>query len=155
VTTTNAALVIPSAAFVMRAGNCLVKPNGEPFVIQWPAIEPIDPREASMNSGLFAVAAASAVLMMVEPASAATMGGCSSANLTKTQTMVEKMADGPQKAMMEREVGMANDAIAKGNMRACAMHISHVARMGTMGQQGMMEPSGMGPGGMRPMGRRM
>lgn len=112
-----------------------------------------------MRFGLFAAVIASASMLAVGSASAAVMGGCSGANLSKTQTMVEKMGDSPQKAMMEREVGMANDAISKGDMRACAMHINRVDRMGMMGQGGMMErgmgPGGMQPGGMRPMGRRM
>ena len=72
-----------------------------------------------------------AVVYSVVPASAASMGGCSSANLEKTETAIEAMADGDGKWMAQKEVAMAQSAMLDGKMGACAAHIGkamHVAR---------------------------
>jgi hypothetical protein len=52
------------------------------------------------------------------------MGGCSGENLTKTESMIENMADGDGKAMAQKEVAQAQDAMLGGKMGVCAMHLS-------------------------------
>lgn len=59
------------------------------------------------------------------PASAARVG-CSGATLEKTETMVEGMIDGPAKWANYREITAAQTDLLAGNMRGCAVHISHV-----------------------------
>ena len=65
-----------------------------------------------------------AVAYAVVPASAAKMEGCSGGNLTKTESMIETMADGPNKITAQKEVAMAQDAMLGGKMGACGMHLS-------------------------------
>ncbi len=65
-----------------------------------------------------------AVVYSVVPASAASMGGCSSANLEKTESAIEAMADGDGKWVAEKEVAMAQSAMLDGKMGACAAHLS-------------------------------
>jgi hypothetical protein len=65
-----------------------------------------------------------AVVYSVVPASAANMGGCSSANLEKTESAIEAMADGDGKWAAEKEVAMAQSAMLDGKMGACAAHLS-------------------------------
>ena len=65
-----------------------------------------------------------AVVYSVVPASAASMGGCSGANLEKTETAIEAMADGDGKWMAQKEVAMAQSAMLDGKMGACAAHLS-------------------------------
>src|SRR5689334_22534648 len=80
-------------------------------------------------------AAAAAIVLAVAPAQAARVGiGCSGQDLAKTEGAVEAMADGPAKFMAEREMAAAQDAMLKGSMRGCAMHLSNAARAGTMSQ---------------------
>lgn len=72
-----------------------------------------------------------AVLYSTVPASAASMGGCSGDNLTKTESMIEAMADSEGKAVAQKEVAMAQSAMLDGKMGACAAHLSkamHVAK---------------------------
>ena len=69
-----------------------------------------------------------AVVYSVVPASAASMGGCSSANLEKTETAIEAMADGDGKWMAQKEVAMAQSAMLDGKMGACAAHLSKAMR---------------------------
>ena len=63
-----------------------------------------------------------AVACAVVPASAAGMGGCSGANLEKTQNTVDAMADGDGKWMAEKEIAMAQTAMLDGKMGACGMN---------------------------------
>ena len=58
------------------------------------------------------------------PASAASMAGCSSVNLEKTETAIEAMADGDGKWAAEKEVAMAQSAMLDGKMGACAAYLS-------------------------------
>jgi len=72
-----------------------------------------------------------AVMYSVVPASAASMAGCSGDNLTKTESMIEAMADSEGKAVAQKEVAMAQTAMLDGKMGACAAHLSkamHVAK---------------------------
>ena len=64
-----------------------------------------------------------AVILAVAPASAAKMGGCSGENLTKTESMIENMADGEGKMMAQKEVALAQTAMLDGKMGACGMHL--------------------------------
>ncbi|WP_409997847.1 hypothetical protein [Bradyrhizobium sp. SZCCHNR3027] len=73
------------------------------------------------------VASLSAVL----PAQAAKVGGgCSGANLEKTETAIEAMADGDSKYTAEKEVALAQDALLNGKMGVCAVHLSKAAQAG-------------------------
>ncbi len=64
-----------------------------------------------------------AVICSTVPASAARMGGCSGDNLTKTESMVEAMADSEGKTTAQKEVAMAQAAMLDGKMGACAAHL--------------------------------
>jgi hypothetical protein len=86
---------------------------------------------SNMINKLLGAAAMAAVLYSTVPASAASMGGCSGDNLTKTESMIEGMADGEGKAVAQKEVAMAQSAMLDGKMGACAAHLSkalHVAK---------------------------
>jgi hypothetical protein len=77
-----------------------------------------------MLKKLFAAAAMAAIAYAVVPANAAKMSaGCSSANLGKTETSVEAMADGDGKFAAQKEVALAQDAMLSGKMGACGMHL--------------------------------
>ena len=80
-----------------------------------------------MLKKLFGVAAMAAVACAVVPAYAANTTGCSGANLERTESATEAMADGPGKFAAEREVEQAQEALLGGNMRSCAMHLSRAA----------------------------
>ena len=71
-----------------------------------------------------------AVAFAVVPASAAKMGGCSADNLSKTETMIEAMADGEGKIVAQKEIAQAQDAMLEGKMGACAAHLSKAMRAG-------------------------
>jgi hypothetical protein len=79
-----------------------------------------------------------AALFAVTPATAK-MQGCTSENIAKANTDANAMPDGPRKMAMLREMGTANTAISKGDMRAACISYMRVQRMGTMmpGTQGM------------------
>ena len=71
-----------------------------------------------------------AVVFAVVPASAAKMGGCSADNLSKTESMIEAMADGPGKMTAQKEVAQAQDSMLSGKMGACGMHLSKAMHAG-------------------------
>lgn len=73
-----------------------------------------------------------AVACAVVPASAANMAGCSGANLAKTESMIETMADGEGKMMAQKEVAQAQDALLGGKMGVCAAHLSKAMHAGMM-----------------------
>jgi hypothetical protein len=60
------------------------------------------------------------------------MGGCSGENMTKSESMVEAMADGEGKATAQKEVAMAQAAMLDGKMGACAAHLSKAMHVGMM-----------------------
>ena len=73
-----------------------------------------------------------AVAFAVVPAHAAKMGGrCSSANLAKTETMIEGMADGQCKMMAQKELSAAQDSMLGGNRR-----LRHASRQGDARRHG-------------------
>lgn len=78
-----------------------------------------------MIKKLLGATAMVAVAYSVVPAHAAKMGGgCSGANLSKTETMIESMADGDGKIAAQKEMAMAQDAMLGGKMGACGTHLS-------------------------------
>jgi len=81
-----------------------------------------------MINKLLGAAVMAAVAFAVVPASAAKMGGCSAENLSKTESMIEAMADGEGKIMAQKEVAQAQDAMLSGKMGVCAAHLSKAMR---------------------------
>jgi hypothetical protein len=77
-----------------------------------------------MINKLLGAAAMAAIVLSIAPASAAHMGGCSSANLTKTETSVDTMADGEGRMMAQKEIAAAQTAMLDGKMGVCSMHLS-------------------------------
>jgi hypothetical protein len=62
-------------------------------------------------------------VLAISPASAAMMA-CTSQNMAKSAAAVDAMPDSPRKMAMMREIGMANAAMSKGDMRAaCKSYI--------------------------------
>jgi hypothetical protein len=85
-----------------------------------------------MLNKLLGAAAMAAVAYAVCPANAARMAGCSGENLTKTESMIENMADGEGKIVAQKEVAQAQDSLLSGKMGACAMHLSKAMHAGMM-----------------------
>ena len=84
-----------------------------------------------MLNKLLAATAMAAVAYVVVPANAAKVSaGCSGDNLTKTETMIENMADGEGKMMAQKEIAAAQDAMLNGKMGACASHLSKAMHTG-------------------------
>ncbi len=82
--------------------------------------------------GLIAIAAALAVAP-AQAAKHASMGGCSGANLEKTETAIEAMPDGDSKMVAQKEVAAAQDALLSGKMGTCGMHLNK-AMQASMGK---------------------
>jgi hypothetical protein len=82
-------------------------------------------KESNMINKLLGVAAVAAAAYAFSPAQAAHMGGgCSGANLSKTELAVENMADGEGKMAAQKEIAAAQDAMLAGKMGACGMHLN-------------------------------
>jgi hypothetical protein len=79
--------------------------------------------------------AIAAVAFAVAPAHAAkhAAGGCSAANLEKTETAIENMPDGDSKWAANKEVTAAQDALLNGKMGACGAHLNKAIHA-TMGK---------------------
>jgi hypothetical protein len=92
----------------------------------------------------FLITAAALSVLAITPASAKPMMmGCSGDNMMKMNDKTSAMADGQQKMMMNREIGMANTAMSNGDMRGCNMHLMNAQKMGMMkpkADAGMMMP---------------
>ena len=67
------------------------------------------------------IAAAMLSAFAFTPASAAMMK-CTSENLAKSAAMMNSMPDTPAKRAADKEMGMANTDMSKGNMRGGCMH---------------------------------
>jgi hypothetical protein len=107
--------------------------DSEQSVLQIPAMMPaLFEQESNMSNKLLGAAAMAALLLAVAPASAASMGGCSGANLTKTESAIEAMADGEGKMAAQKEIAQAQDALLNGKMGACAAHLSKAMHAGMM-----------------------
>ena len=83
-----------------------------------------------MINKLLGAAAMAAILCATAPAFAA--GGCSGANLTKTESAVDAMADGPGRMMAQKEIAAAQTAMLDGKMGVCASHLSKAMHAGMM-----------------------
>lgn len=78
-----------------------------------------------MLNKLLAAAAIAALAYTVSPADAARVkAACSGDNLSKTETMIETMADGEGKIAAQKEIAAAQDAMLSGKAGACAAHLS-------------------------------
>jgi len=64
------------------------------------------------------------------PNAAKVSADCSGNNLSKTETMIENMADGEGKMMAQKEVAAAQDALLNGKMGACSMHLGKAMHAG-------------------------
>ncbi len=85
-----------------------------------------------MLNKLLAATAIAALAYAVSPADAARVkAGCSGDNLSKTETMIENMADGEGKIAAQKEIAAAQDAMLSGKMGACASHLSKATHVGT------------------------
>ena len=84
-----------------------------------------------MLNKLLAATAIVALASAVSPADAARVkAGCSGDNLSKTETMIENMADGEGKIVAQKEIAAAQDAMLSGKMGACASHLSKAMHVG-------------------------
>ncbi|BAL76636.1 hypothetical protein [Bradyrhizobium cosmicum] len=91
-------------------------------------------KESNIMTKLLGVIAIAAVAFAVAPAQAAKHAmGCSSANLEKTETAIENMADGDGKMVAQKEIASAQDAMLNGKMGACGAHLNK-AMHATMGK---------------------
>jgi hypothetical protein len=85
-----------------------------------------------MLKKLLAATAIAALAYAVSPADAARVkAGCSGDNLSKTETMIENMADGEGKIAAQKEIAAAQDAMLTGKMGVCASHLSKAMHVGT------------------------
>jgi hypothetical protein len=84
-----------------------------------------------MLNKLLAAAAVAAIAYAASPANAAKVSaGCSGGNLSKTESMVEAMADGDAKIAAQKEMAAAQDAMLAGKMGVCAAHLSKAMHVG-------------------------
>jgi hypothetical protein len=89
-------------------------------------------RELPMLNKLLAATAIAAMAYAVSPADAARVkAGCSGDNLSKTESVIENMADGEGKIAAQKEIAAAQDAMLSGKMGACASHLSKAMHVGT------------------------
>ena len=100
-----------------------------------PPVLPKKKKEGNVMTKLLGVIAIAAVALAVAPAQAAkhAMGGCSSANLEKTETAIDNMADGDGKLVAQKEIAAAQDALLNGKMGVCGAHLNK-AMHATMGK---------------------
>jgi hypothetical protein len=85
-----------------------------------------------MLNKLLAATAVAVLAYAVTPADAARVkAGCSGDNLSKTESMIENMADGEGKIAAQKEIAAAQDAMLSGKMGACASHLSKAMHVGT------------------------
>ena len=85
-----------------------------------------------MLNKILAATAVAVLAYAVSPADAARVkAGCSGGNLSKTETMIENMADGGGKMAAQKEIAAAQDALLSGKAGACAAHLSKAMHVGT------------------------
>jgi hypothetical protein len=87
--------------------------------------------ESNMINKLLGAAAMAAVAYAVVPASAAKMAGCSGENLSKTESMIDAMADGEGKITAQKEVALAQTAMLDGKIGVCSAHLTKAMHVGT------------------------
>ncbi|MCP3389537.1 hypothetical protein NLM27_12210 [Bradyrhizobium sp. CCGB12] len=85
-----------------------------------------DKKEGNVMTKLLGAIAIAALALAVAPAQAAkhATGGCSSANLEKTETAIEAMADGDSKFVAQKEIAAAQDSLLNGKMGVCGAHLN-------------------------------
>ena len=71
-----------------------------------------------------------AVAFAVVPLPRRKWGVAAHENLSKTESMIEAMADGEGKIVAQKEIALAQDAMLNGKMGACAAHLSKAMRAG-------------------------
>ena len=100
-----------------------------------PGLSKEQEKESNVVMKLLGVIAIAAVALAVAPAQAAkhAMGGCSSANLEKTETAIEAMPDGDGKMVAQKEIAAAQDSLLNGKIGVCGMHLNK-AMQATMGK---------------------
>ena len=79
---------------------------------------------------LTGAAALAAIVLAVAPAQAARLQACSPANLAKTESALETMADGDIKWVAFKEMADAQTALLDGKMNVCAAHLTKAAQAG-------------------------
>ena len=85
-----------------------------------------------MLNKLLAATAVAVLAYAASPADAARVkAGCSGDNLSKTESMIENMADGEGKIAAQKEIAAAQDAMLSGKMGACASHLGKAMHVGT------------------------
>ena len=85
-----------------------------------------------MLNKILAATAVAVLAYAVTPADAARVkAGCSGDNLSKTETMIETMADGEGKIAAQKEIAAAQDAMLNGKAGACAAHLSKAMQAST------------------------
>jgi hypothetical protein len=100
-------------------------------VRQWRRLSKNRKRESNMLNKLLAAAAVAVIAYATCPANAAKVGvGCSGGNLSKTESMVEAMADGDAKIAAQKEVSAAQDSMLAGKMGACAAQLGKAMHAG-------------------------
>jgi hypothetical protein len=85
----------------------------------------------------YAFAAAAIVAVFAAAPASAMMMACTGDNMAKSGMMMGNMEDGPMKTGMNREMGMANTEMSKGNMRGACTHYMKAQKMGMMKSGGM------------------
>ncbi|BAM89608.1 hypothetical protein S58_36150 [Bradyrhizobium oligotrophicum S58] len=87
-----------------------------------------------MKIRLLGAALITAAMAAFGPVQAARMhaAGCSGANLEKTETAIEAMADGDARFTAQKEIAAAQDALLSGKMGACSMHLTKAMQAGTI-----------------------
>jgi hypothetical protein len=78
---------------------------------------------------LFATATI-AIALAISPASAAMMA-CTGENIGKSVAAADAMPGGPGKMAMMKEMGMANTAMSKGDMRSACRSYIRAQKMGS------------------------
>jgi hypothetical protein len=95
------------------------------------AVCPKTKKGVTMLKKLLAATAIAALAFAVSPADAARVkAGCSGDNLSKTETMIENMADGEGKIAAQKEIAAAQDAMLSGKAGVCAAHLSKAMQAG-------------------------
>ena len=88
-----------------------------------------------MLNKILAATAVAVLAYAVSPADAARVKAvCSGDNLSKTETMIETMADGDGKIAAQKEIAAAQDAMLNGKTSACAAHLSKAMQAGAAKQ---------------------
>jgi hypothetical protein len=88
-------------------------------------------KENNMLNKFLVAATAAAIAYATCPANAARVSAsCSGGNLSKTESMVEAMADGDAKLAAQKEISAAQDAMLAGKMGACAAHLGKAMHAG-------------------------